>query len=235
MSKKGELLKAITVLVLSAAVFVQANSSAMMRKEIKELWFRHDIIRQEIESLYKARYRLEKELQRLEEEGIKVNIEIEDIFPDAKETSMVVTAYAPLDPAAVEGMCYSGDPTVTASGEAPVPGETVAASLPFGTLLYIEGIGLRRVNDRGVPSGCIDVVTETRRQAIEIGRSRRRGIILDKGVERKCYITEKEKDPIRGSGNTCQLHFTTTRGGRQEDEDEKSDLQTHRSGDICVQ
>ena len=72
MSKKGELLKAIAVLVLSVAVFVQAISSAMMRKEIEELWFRHDIIRQEIESLYKARYRLENELQRLEEEVRKV-------------------------------------------------------------------------------------------------------------------------------------------------------------------
>ena len=80
MSRKGELLKAIAVLALSAAVFVLANSSAMMRKEIKELWFRHDIIREEIESLYKARYRLENDLQRLEEEGIKVNIEIEDIY-----------------------------------------------------------------------------------------------------------------------------------------------------------
>jgi 3D (Asp-Asp-Asp) domain-containing protein len=180
MSKKGELLKAIAVLVLSVAVFVLANSNIRMRKETKELWFRHDIIREEIESLYKARYGLENDLQRLEEEGIKVNIEIEDIFPDAKETSMEVTAYAPLDPAAVEGMCYGGDPTVTASGEAPVPGETVAAELPFGTLVYIEGIGLRRVNDRGVPSGCIDVVTETRRQAIEIGRSRRKVIILSR-------------------------------------------------------
>ena len=55
---------------------------------------------------------------------------------------------------------------------------TVAASLPFGTLLYIEGIGLRRVNDRGVGPGRIDVVTETRAQAFEIGRSRRRVIIL---------------------------------------------------------
>ena len=75
-------------------------------------------------------------------------------------------------------MCYSGDPTVTASGEAPVPGETVAAALPFGTLLYIEGIGLRRVNDRGVGPGRIDVVTETRSQALKLGRSRRRVLIL---------------------------------------------------------
>jgi 3D (Asp-Asp-Asp) domain-containing protein len=178
MSRKGELLKAITVLVLSAAVFVLTQSNVKLKAEIKELWFRHDIVRQEIESLYKARYRLERELRRLEEEGIKVQIEIEDIFPDARQTIMEVTAYAPTDPAAKEGMCYSGDPTVTASGEAPVPGETVAAALPFGTLLYIEGIGLRRVNDRGVGPGRVDVVTETRRQAIEIGRSRRRVIML---------------------------------------------------------
>jgi 3D (Asp-Asp-Asp) domain-containing protein len=176
--QRKELLKAVAVMVLSATVLVLAHSNTKLKAEIKELWFRHDIIREEIESLYKARYRLEGELRRLQDEGIKIQIEIEDLFPDAKQTSMIVTAYAPLDPAAVEGMCYSGDPAVTASGEAPVPGETVAASLPFGTLLYIEGIGLRRVNDRGVPSGCIDVVTETRAQALEIGRSRRRVIML---------------------------------------------------------
>jgi hypothetical protein len=45
---------------------------------------------------------------------------------------------------------------------------------------FIEGIGLRRVNDRGVPSGCIDVVTETRSQALKLGRSRRRVIILSR-------------------------------------------------------
>ena len=55
-----------------------------------------------------------------------------------------------------------------------MPGETVAAALPFGTVLWIEGIGLRRVNDRGVGPGRVDVVTETRAQAFEIGRSRRR-------------------------------------------------------------
>ena len=180
MSRKGELLKAIAALTLSAAVFVLSLSNIKLKAEIKELRFRHDIIREEIESLYKARYRLEGELRRIQDEGLKVNIEIEDIFPDAKETSMEVTAYAPLDPAAVEGMCYSGDPTVTASGEAPVPGETVAAALPFGTVLWIEGIGMRRVNDRGVGPGRVDVVTETRRQAIEIGRSRRRVIILSR-------------------------------------------------------
>ncbi len=48
-------------------------------------------------------------------------------------------------------------------------------------LEFVEGIGLRRVNDRGVGPGRIDVVTETRAQAFEIGRSRRRVIILSGG------------------------------------------------------
>lgn len=176
--QRKEFLKAIAVMVLSATVLVLAHSNTKLKAEIKELWFRHDIIREEIESLYKARYRLEGELRRLEEEGIKVQIEIEDIFPDARQTIMEVTAYAPLDQEAVDGMCYSGDPTVTASGEAPIPGETVAAALPFGTLLYIEGIGLRRVNDRGVGAGMLDVVVSSLTEAFKLGRSSRRVLIL---------------------------------------------------------
>ena len=65
MSRKGELLKAITVLVLSVAVFVLTQSNVKLKAEIKELWFRHDIVRQEIESLYAARYRLEREIREL--------------------------------------------------------------------------------------------------------------------------------------------------------------------------
>ena len=137
-------------------------------------------IAQQLKSLQRDLQSLQVILQEMGEREVEINLRIEDIFPDAKETSIIVTAYAPLDPAAVEGMCYSGDPTVTASGEAPIPGETVAAALPFGTLLYIEGIGLRRVNDRGVGPGRVDVVTETRAQAFEIGRSRRRVIILSR-------------------------------------------------------
>lgn len=73
--------------------------------------------------------------------------EIEDIFSQAE--TFTITAYAPLDPAAIPGMCFSGDPNVTASGSPPVPGETVAAgpTIPFGSRVWIEGIGIRTVND----------------------------------------------------------------------------------------
>ena len=63
--KKSELLKAIAVLTLSAVVLVLALSNVKLKAEIKELWFRHEIVRQEIESLYAARYRLEREIREL--------------------------------------------------------------------------------------------------------------------------------------------------------------------------
>ena len=48
----------------------------------------------------------------------------------------------------------------TASGRDPVPWYTVAAgpSLPFGTVIYIEGFGTFEVMDRGVSDGCIDIL-----------------------------------------------------------------------------
>ena len=48
------------------------------------------------------------------------------------------------------GVCQTTD--ITYSGEAPIPGYTVAADLsvfPIGTWLYIEGLGIRRVTDTG--------------------------------------------------------------------------------------
>lgn len=48
----------------------------------------------------------------------------------------------------------------TASGRDPAPWYTVAAgpSLPFGTVIYIEGFGTFEVMDRGVADGCIDIL-----------------------------------------------------------------------------
>ena len=47
----------------------------------------------------------------------------------------------------------------TASGAVPSAGWTVAAgeSLPFGSIIYIEGFGEYCVQDRGVPDGWIDI------------------------------------------------------------------------------
>lgn len=90
------------------------------------------------------------------------------------ETQFVATGYAPLDPKAVKGMCYSGDPNVTASGRRTDPDVTIAApkNIPFGTYIYIVGIGLRRVDDRGgsIKGNRIDICFRTRKEALEWGR-----------------------------------------------------------------
>jgi len=89
-------------------------------------------------------------------------------------TEKEITFYAPLDPSAVEGMCYSGDPTVTASGAESKPGVTIAAGpgIPYGTEIYIPGIGYRVVEDRGsaISNNHIDVMVWDRAEALDRGR-----------------------------------------------------------------
>jgi 3D (Asp-Asp-Asp) domain-containing protein len=96
-----------------------------------------------------------------------------------------ITGYAPLDPSAVYGLDYIGNPSVTASGDKPIPGQTVAAdkSIPFGTRVWIEGVGVRTVNDRGgaIKRGRLDLCMETRDEALQFGRQRRKVIILKEG------------------------------------------------------
>lgn len=95
-------------------------------------------------------------------------------YPLSNTIEMVATGYAPLDPKAIKGMCYSGDPTVTASGRKTTPGVTIAASrhIPFGTWIYIKEIGWRRVDDRGkkIVKGRIDICFHTRQEAIKWGK-----------------------------------------------------------------
>ena len=102
-----------------------------------------------------------------------------------------ITGFAPLDPRAVEGMCYSGDPNVTSSGAQTTPGITVAApaDIPFGTRVYVEG-AMRVVQDRGRrirynDAGLmqLDLCVETREDALYgIGR-REVMAVMERGVE----------------------------------------------------
>lgn len=95
-------------------------------------------------------------------------------YPFSKTVEVVATGYAPLDPKAVKGVCYSGDPYVTASGRKTTPGITIAAAkrIPFGTWVWLEGFGWRRVDDRGkkITKGRIDICFHTRKEAIEWGK-----------------------------------------------------------------
>jgi 3D (Asp-Asp-Asp) domain-containing protein len=121
---------------------------------------------------------LEARIQGIQD-GINGLLETFDI--SAAET-YTLTAYAPLDPKAVYGLDYIGNPAVTASGDKPVPGQTVAAAkdIPFGTKVWIEGVGVRTVNDRGgaIKRGRLDLCMATRDEAIAFGRQKRKVIIL---------------------------------------------------------
>ena len=105
-----------------------------------------------------------------------------EIFGQAEVREFEVTAYAPLDPAAVPGMCFSGDPNVTASGLPPIPGETVAAGpgVPFGTRVFLAGHGWRTVNDRGsrITDDHLDLAVSTRAEAFEFGRQVVKAVVL---------------------------------------------------------
>ena len=102
----------------------------------------------------------------------------------------VATGYAPLDPKAVKGMCYSGNPHITASGLPTTPGRTLAAPkhIPFKTWVLIEGLGLRRVEDRGgrIRGHRIDICFGMRREALEWGKRKVRVFFLVEGGEQAC-------------------------------------------------
>lgn len=58
--------------------------------------------------------------------------------------------------------CCGKTDKITASGEIAAVGRTIATGkeFAFGMRLYIDGIGERTVEDRGVKNGCIDVLCE---------------------------------------------------------------------------
>ncbi|UNC91210.1 3D domain-containing protein [Candidatus Contubernalis alkaliaceticus] len=94
---------------------------------------------------------------------------------------MNITMYAPLSDGAVEGIDYSGDPSLSASDNKVVPGETAAAgsNIPFGTKIYVEGLGWRIVNDRGrlIGANDIDIAVRTKEESLKFGKQERLVII----------------------------------------------------------
>lgn len=74
---------------------------------------------------------------------------------------------------------------VTASGTMATEGRTVAAPphIPFGTKIYIEGVGIRVVEDRGgaIVNGHLDVYVESVDKAIRLGRKTLKVKVLGKG------------------------------------------------------
>ena len=125
--------------------------------------------------------RLETEIRLLEAENIYLHEQysrilgrMEQWLDEWQVDIWESSAYVPLDPRAKEGICYSGDPAVTASGAEVVPGVTAAAGpdVPFGAIVRVEGAGWRIVQDRGgrIGPGMIDLAVASRGEALRWGR-----------------------------------------------------------------
>ena len=170
-------------IILAFVIAASVATSDMIRREYSD---KNKELKQDIELLIRRIDQLEHEKDILEEalsRRIRQNLDLIDKVEKYEEMRevlewdarrMTITHYAPLDPDAVPGMCFSGDPTITASGATVEPGVTVAAGpdIPFGTRVYIPGYGFREVQDRGgaIGNNNIDVAIHSRAEAFELGR-----------------------------------------------------------------
>ncbi len=160
---------AFAIIITLAAVDIRARQ--LKNQETLEL------LQEWMGAILEENTRLEyliNDLYRRRESDNERLMDIEDFLEPARVEPHEITAYAPLDPRAVEGMCYAGDPNVTSSGEPPVPWQTAAAGpgTPFGSRVYVAGQGWYRVNDRGgvIVDGKLDLVVEKKEEAYIIGR-----------------------------------------------------------------
>jgi 3D (Asp-Asp-Asp) domain-containing protein len=67
--------------------------------------------------------------------------------------------------------CCGKENGITASGTIATEGRTVAADLPFGTKIYIDGVGERIVEDRGgrIKGKTIDLFMSDHNSALQFG------------------------------------------------------------------
>ena len=110
-------------------------------------------------------------LQRMLMDKFKMNTHSLDLF---------ITAYTP-SPDETDN-----DPMVTSNGETPISGKTCAVSRDLyptvvGKHIWIEGIGIRKVNDmmNARFTGHVDIVAFSKSRALAFGKQKRRVIILD--------------------------------------------------------
>jgi len=160
----------VVVFSLSLAFF---NAGRMAKVRLIELQQKV----QEMEEHLLDRQELIDEIKALRQENRELYNRMSDWLNEWDVQEKEVTGYAPLDCWAKEGMCYAGNPSITASGQQVVIGRTIAAGpdVPFGTKVWIKGIGFRVVQDRGgrIGNEHIDVAVATQEEAFRgVGRAK---------------------------------------------------------------
>lgn len=102
------------------------------------------------------------------------NTDIEEVQPVIKE--YVITAYCPCV------KCCGKTDRITASGVKAIEGITIATdkSIPFGTKIYIDGVGERIVQDRGgaIKGNRIDLFFDSHQDALNFGRQTKEVTIM---------------------------------------------------------
>lgn len=101
--------------------------------------------------------------------------EIETIQPIVEE--YVITAYCHCV------KCCGKSDGITASGVKAIEGITIATdkSIPFGTKVYIDGVGERIVQDRGgaIKGNRIDLYFDSHQEALNFGRQTKKVTIIN--------------------------------------------------------
>ncbi len=128
------LLVALFILIYSGiGIIKEYNYQRQVEREIQN--------QQQEEHLWRL-HQLEQQMDKQDKQLKELNDSIQKFLDTWNLDQFEVTAYAPLDLNAIEGMCYSGDPTITASGAKVIPGITVAnGEFPFGTRVWIDSYG----------------------------------------------------------------------------------------------
>lgn len=178
MKVKTEALRLPILIVVLGYIVVSLYSQVQLRSEVKTLQTQLAIEQDKVLKVQKER---QDDLTKFGEVIAEKDAYILELFYNKLEEKNViraeVTSYAPLDPDAVEGMCYSGDPSITATGTTVRYGVAAAdfSKLPAGTVLEIPGYGIAVVEDTGSAlrkhdGYAIDVFMPTREEALAWGR-----------------------------------------------------------------
>ncbi len=190
------------IILLGSLSFYCLNGQ---RQELKEREIFISNLQVEINELEKARYEDNQNIIALKKKNYELNDEKHDLeeiniylienvklykakaehLDNLFEDMFLVraTKYAPLDPNAIEGVCFSGNPNITASGERSDTELSIAAdpSIPFGKEVLVEGFGPRIVHDRGgaIKGNRIDIMVDSKKEAYSFGYQELNILILD--------------------------------------------------------
>ena len=106
-----------------------------------------------------------------------VRAQVEELQQVMQSEQYIITAYCSC------AICCGKTDGITASGVKAIQGVTVAADtskLPFGTKIYIDGVGERIVQDRGgaIKGNRIDLYFDSHQSALNFGRQTKKVTIL---------------------------------------------------------